>query len=321
MNEMSAGQSGQTRVLVMGGLGFIGSHLCRALLERGYRVHIFDKLYCSHRLIADIEERVEIHEGDMLKAEDVLDALQGVEVAVNLVHTSVPGSSMSDPSHDLISNAGAAARWLPRIGETGLKRILYISSGGTVYGPARRLPIDEEHPTHPRCAYGISKLAVEKYTALYADLGGVAYRICRPSNVYGSGQHLNIGQGVIGVYLHRALHGLPLEVWGDGSQQRDFLFIDDFVAAIIALIGHQGEERIFNVSSGIGVTLNELITLVGEAAGKPVSVAHQEARPFDVHDNVLSNRLLTQATGWRPAVELAEGLRRIIPWASCSSPS
>ena len=122
------------KIVVMGGLGFIGSHLSRTLLQDGYRVRIFDKLYASKELVQDIVRNVEIIEGDVERVEDVLQCLEGVDIAINLIHTTIPGSSMQDPAHDVESNVVSCARWLSRLKETRLKRLIYISSGGTVYG-------------------------------------------------------------------------------------------------------------------------------------------------------------------------------------------
>ena len=142
--------------------------------------------------------RVEIVEGDIARPDDVLAALEGAETVVNLVHTTVPGSSMLDPAYDVESNVVASVRWLSRLPGTGVRRIIFVSSGGTVYGPPQSALVDERHPTDPISSYGITKLAIEKYVAMYAAMSGIDHLILRPSNVYGEGQHLHIGQGIIG---------------------------------------------------------------------------------------------------------------------------
>jgi UDP-glucose 4-epimerase len=302
------------RVVVLGGLGFMGSHLCRALLKRGVKVRVFDKLYASHALVEDIEGDLEIVEGDIARADDVLKVLADAETLVHMVHTTVPGSSMKDPAYDLSSNVIASVGWLSRLQETGVRRIFYISSGGTVYGLPRTNPIDEGHPTDPINSYGITKLAIEKYVAMYAGMFRIDYCLVRPSNVYGAGQRLNIGQGVIGVLADRALRGEALEVWGTGESLRDYLYVEDFVTAILALMAYRGPHRIFNISSGKGSSVLDIIGALRAQLGAMPEVLHQPDRGFDVPVNVLDSSRLRAETGWGPRIGLEEGIGRTIAW-------
>lgn len=309
------------KIVVMGGLGFIGSHLSRALLGENYQVRIFDKLYTSRNLIHDIEQYVEIIEGDVERVEDVLQCLEDVDIAINLIHTTVPGSSMEDPAHDALSNVVSSTRWLSRLNETDLKRLIYISSGGTVYGVPLYNPITEEHPTEPMCSYGITKLAVEKYTAMYAKLNGVEYRICRPANVYGEGQRLNIGQGVIGVFLERALKGKPIEIWGDGTNRRDYLYVKDMINAVMKLVRHEEQERVFNISTGIGYSLNDIVRIIREELNIPIKVSYKPSRGFDVPENILDDTRLREETNWKAKIDIVEGMRRVCEWIKLSTDS
>ncbi len=299
------------RVLVMGGLGFIGSNLSRLLLAEGYQVRIFDKLYGSRHLISDIAEKVEIEEGDAKRPDDIVRSLQDIDIAIDLIHTTVPGASMSDPAYDVQSNVVSHAAWLSRIKKNKLSRIIYVSSGGTVYGVPQKSPISEDHPTEPISSYGITKLAIEKYIALYANIQGIEYRICRPANVYGEGQHRHVGQGVIGVFLEHCLKGQPIEIWGDGSIRRDYLYVADLVQGIVNLINHRGSSRIFNISSGIGYSLNDIIALIRDVLKIPVAVKYMPSRAFDVPVNVLDSSRLRLETGWKPQTDMVDGMRRV----------
>jgi len=301
-------------VVVLGGLGFIGSHLSRALLSLGYRVRIFDKLYASHELMEDIESRVEIIEGDFEKSKDVIDVLIDAPICFHLIHTTVPGSSMQDPAYDVQSNILSSARWLSQLHSTSLKKLIYISSGGTVYGLPQTNPINEDHPTNPICSYGITKLCIEKYIALYANLYGIEYRIARPSNAYGEGQRLHISQGVIGVFADKVLHGKSIEVWGDGNIKRDYLYVADLVSALVALLDYNGPSRIFNISSGQGHSLLEIIEMMEEIIGNKIKMKFLPKRGFDTPVNVLSSKRLKDETGWVPKVGLHEGISRYIQW-------
>lgn len=308
----------QQRVLVMGGMGFIGSHLSRLLLHEGYSVRIFDKLYCSRSLIADIERKIEIEEGDADRPEDILRALSDIDIAVDFIHTTVPGASMKDPTYDVQSNVVSHTAWLSQLNKTKLSRIIYVSSGGTVYGIPRENPLGEDHPTEPICSYGITKLAVEKYIAMYSDIYGIDYRICRPANVYGEGQHLHVGQGVIGVFLEQCLKKQSIEIWGDGTVSRDYNYVADMVRGVVALIQHNGEGRIFNISSGRGYSLNNIITIIRDDLKIPVQVNYMPSRGFDVPVNILDSSRLMRETGWKPQIDLMTGMRRVYDYLKAS---
>src|SRR5215212_3822942 len=211
------------KVTVLGGLGFIGSHLCRALLRRGAAVRVFGRPNASHDLVQDIAAQLEIFEADIMQPREVLDVIAESELIIDLVHTTRPGSSMRDPAYDVTTNVASHVQWLQHLTETSVRRVMFISSGGTVYGVPQTSPISEHHPTNPICSYGITKLALEKYVSMYSDLAGIRHTILRPANVYGAGNRVNVGQGVIGVLAQRALRGEPLEVWGTGKTCRDYL--------------------------------------------------------------------------------------------------
>ena len=306
--------------VVLGGLGFMGSHLSRALLGLGYRVRIFDKLYASDQLVRDIRSQVEVVEGDYERPEDVMGVLADASVCYHLIHTTVPGSSMQDPAYDVQSNVVASARWLSQLNKTSLKKMIYVSSGGTVYGVPQTNPIREDHPTNPISSYGITKLCIEKYLSLYGNLYGLDYRIVRPSNVYGEGQRLHIHQGIIGVFVDKVFGGEPIEVWGDGKVRRDYLYITDLVSALVALLNHVGPSRIFNISSGQGHSLLEVIEMIEKISGEKINLRLLPSRGFDVPVNVLSYNRIKDETGWTPRVGLYEGISHYIQWFSKTVP-
>jgi UDP-glucose 4-epimerase len=302
------------RITVLGGAGFLGSHICRELVACGYAVRIFEKTYASRLLVRDFEAGIQVCEGDISKPDDVLRACADAEVIINLVHTTVPGSSMTDPSFDIETNLVAAERWLRKLNETSVRRVYYVSSGGTVYGIPQTNLVDESHPTNPICSYGITKLSIEKYLQMYASLYGFDAFVLRPSNVYGPGQRLNIGQGVIGVLADRAIRGLPLEVWGHGNQLRDYLYVDDLVEAIMVLLRYSGGERTFNISSGQGHSVLEILDSLAGILGSLPEIRHTPVREFDVPGNVLDSSRLRTETGWQPSVALSEGIARTVEW-------
>ncbi len=301
-------------IVILGGLGFMGSHVSRKLVQSGLRVRIFDRPSSARDLISDIVDQVEVIEGDITQPETVVSCLGDSEVVINLIHTTVPGSSMADPEHDIVSNVAGTVGWLRQLDKTMVRRIIYVSSGGTVYGLPESIPISEEHPTNPICSYGITKLAIEKYTAMYANLFGMNYLILRPSNVYGPGQQLHAGQGVIGVLGNRVLNRQPLEIWGTGTNQRDYLFIDDLTRALTTLISYNGAHQIFNVSSGTGHSVLEIVSILRSQFAPLPEVIHYPERGFDAPVNILDSSRIHAETGWRPTVPLEEGVMSTFAW-------
>jgi UDP-glucose 4-epimerase len=306
-------------VAILGGLGFLGSHICRELVAQGFVVRIFDKLPFTNAFVADIEHNVEIVEGDFSRPQEVLNAIADASTVIHLIHTTIPGSSMDDPEYDITSNVAASVKWLMRLAETRIRRILYVSSGGTVYGIPETIPISETHPTNPVCSYGITKLAIEKYIAMYASMQNVGYCILRPSNVYGVGQRLDSRQGVIGGFIHRALCGKPLEIWGKGTSVRDFLYIDDLVDAMLAILTYTGPHHIFNVSNEEGYSLLELIAILRDQLGSLPPIIYSPDRGFDVPVNILDSSRLHSETGWQAHVGIENGIIRTIEWLKNST--
>jgi UDP-glucose 4-epimerase len=155
---------------------------------------------------------------------------------------------------------------------------------------------------------------VEKYLALAQQLYGLDYCIVRPANLYGPRQRLDIAQGAVAVFLDRALRDEPIRIWGDGSVVRDYVYVADAVEAIVRAASFEGEPRIFNVGSGVAVTLNQLVDDISRLLGRPVKVERGEARPVDVPANVLDCSLALRHLGWRASTPLVEGLRRTRDW-------
>ena len=311
------------RCLVLGGRGFLGSHLVDALLAGGNQVSIFKR---PHSPRTPDREQVRWFEGDFVNREDVATAVQGAEIVYHLVSTTIPQSSNQNPAYDVESNLMGTLNLLEIAKSAGVKKIIFVSSGGTVYGIPKEIPIQESHPTNPICSYGIVKLAVEKYLSMYHRLYGLDYCILRMSNPYGERQLANSPQGVVAAFLGKVLQNLPIEIWGDGSVVRDYLYVGDAIEALVRAKAYSGDCRVFNIGGGRGLSLNELVDAIESTLGKSVQRKHLQARPFDVPVNILDISAAQRLLGWRPHTSFQEGLSRTWAWlqheyADCYRPA
>lgn len=305
---------------ILGGAGFIGSHLAEALVAAGHTVRLFDRPGLA--LPPALAQRAEVEriEGDFLSHEDVARAVEGCEVVFHLVSTTLPENSNLNPHYDVETNVLGALRLLELARTGAFRKIVFISSGGTVYGIPEHVPIPETHPTNPITSHGIGKLMIEKYLGLYNLLHGVQYCVLRLANPYGERQRADTPQGAVAVFLHRALHDEMIEVWGDGMVTRDFIYIDDAVAAIEKAMQYSGPIRLFNVGSGVGLSLNDVFAEVERALGRPVRRNYLAGRKFDVPVNVLDIERIRSTLGWQPTVSFATGIRRTLAWMQQASP-
>jgi UDP-glucose 4-epimerase len=300
--------------LVLGGAGFIGSHLAEALAQQGRRVRIFDRPHVDRLPLFPQTRGFEVFTGDFLNPRALAPALQGAELVFHLVSTTLPKSSNDHPVYDVESNVLGSLRLLELCREQGVRKLVFVSSGGTVYGVPRGTPIAEDHPTEPISSYGIHKLMVEKYLALAHRLHGLDYRVVRPANLYGPRQRLDTAQGAVAVFLDQALRDEPIQIWGDGSVVRDYVYVTDAVDAMLKAASFEGTQRIFNIGSGRGTSLNELVAEIEKLLGRKVKVHHSGARAVDVPANVLDASLAGRLLEWRASTSLGEGLRRTCEW-------
>jgi UDP-glucose 4-epimerase len=302
------------KITIFGGGGFIGSSIVDRLLKDNHELRIFERPRVGpYRQFPD-DERVEWLTGDLMSIHDVSSAIDGVEVVLHLVSTTLPKNSNDDPVFDVQTNLIATLQLLNAMVDKQVRKIVFISSGGTVYGNPIYLPIDENHPTEPRVSYGITKLAIEKYLLMYQHLHGIKANILRVANPFGERQRVETAQGAVGVFLSKAIQNQPLEIWGDGSVTRDYLYISDVAEAFCRAVEYDGTESVFNISSGIGTSLNELISKIERVLGREVVRQYRPGRPFDVPVSVLDNSLARQELRWEPRVKLEEGIIKTVDW-------
>lgn len=298
-------------VLVVGGSGFIGKHIVQALDSSGIPSIVYDRLvdslgnlkHCNYFTgeigdAASIEKCIEQH---------------GVTQVIHLVSTTLPKSSNDDMCTDLTTNVVQMVALLNMFVAKGIKKVVFMSSGGTVYGNPQTLPVSENHPTDPICSYGIGKLAIEKYLALYKHLYGLDYVVLRAANPYGWGQDPLKGQGIIANFVHKLHHGLPLEVWGDGCIIRDYFDVRDLanLAQRALLSEHYG---VFNAGSGVGTSINDIINKLASITKITPNVVYKEHRLLDVPAIILNCEKAERTFGWRASIGLEAGLSDYIKW-------
>ncbi|MEZ3499124.1 NAD-dependent epimerase/dehydratase family protein [Pantoea sp. KPR_PJ] len=302
------------KLVVFGGGGFIGSAICDKLLADGHQLRIFERPRVpAYREFTGLEN-VEWMTGDLGNIHDLNAAIEGTDAVVHLVSTTLPKSSNDDPVYDVQTNIVPSLHMLNAMVKLNVKKIVFISSGGTVYGDPQYIPIDEKHPTEPVVSYGITKLAIEKYLHMFSKLHGLKTVTLRVANPYGERQRIETAQGAVGVFLHRALNNQPIEIWGDGSVQRDYIHVSDVAAAFAKAVTYEGQQEVFNISSGHGTSLNDLINMIENVLQRKLAVNYQPGRSFDIDINVLSNELAKAELGWQPQITMQNGLERTTKW-------
>jgi UDP-glucose 4-epimerase len=296
------------KCLILGGAGFIGSHLCERLLLEGHDVRVFDR----QRKVSDrvpVDPRIEWIDGDFLNADDLEVALKGIEVLFHLVSATLPKSSNANPIYDVETNIIGTLRLLDIAKNNNVQKVIFTSSGGTVYGPPKFLPISEVHPTEPIVSYGITKLAIEKYLQMYKALYSLDYCILRLANPYGARQRVDTAQGAVAVFLDRALNNDTIHVWGDGSVIRDYIYIGDVVDSLVKAMFYKGDIHTFNIGSGKGLSLNEILEELHMLLGRKPSVQYEYGRSFDVPVNILDISAAKNFLKWQPITSFSKGLR------------
>lgn len=299
------------RVLVLGGGGFLGSHVVEQLLAQGWTVKVYSRtlpgLLSRESLL---HPSLELVYGLLEDDSRLSSALKGCRFCIHLCSSTLPQASNRDPRGDVCANLLPTLSLLERLRDSTVEKMIFVSSGGTVYGLPHQVPIPEDHSTDPICSYGITKRAIEHYLSLEERLHGLDQRVVRLSNPYGERQRHDTGQGVVSVFLKKVMSGETIEIWGDGSAVRDFVYVGDVAEAIHRLLHYTGAERIFNVGSGHGRSILEVLGVVEQFLGTTAQVRFTTARACDVPNNVLSIERARSELGWEPVVSLEEGVAR-----------
>lgn len=293
-------------ILVLGGNGFIGSHLVDKLLSEGHYVRVFDKNVEHYRKPLS---NVDYHLGEFGNRGLLSEALNGIDIVIHLISTTLPKTSNDDPVFDIQSNLIETLFLLEQCVKQNIKKILFASSGGTVYGVPQTVPVLEENPTNPICSYGICKLAIEKYLYLFQQIHNLDFVIMRPSNPYGSRQNPFGIQGVIPVFLRKILRNETINIWGTGHIVRDFIYVEDLINAFLGAIISETTSKVFNIGSGKGHSLNDVLNIMKKVTGVDFLVSYSEARNYDVPEIYLDITRAKNELNWNPVTTFEDGIK------------
>jgi UDP-glucose 4-epimerase len=304
-------------ILITGGAGFIGSHIADAYLAAGHSVTILDDLSTGRR--ENLPARAKFVQGD-IRSPEARALLAGGGFTLLNHHAAQMDvrRSVTDPVFDAGVNLVGLLNLLDGARAGGVRRVVFASSGGVVYGEQGRLPLVETEAKLPVSPYGVAKLASEYYLATYSHLYGLESVALRYSNVYGPRQRADGEAGVVAIFGRRLLQNQPLTIYGDGRQTRDMVFVKDVAAANVAASEWKVppvttlDARALNIGTGVETTVNSLAELMGRAAGHTPEIKHAPARAGELLRSVLATDKAARELGWRPQVPLAEGLRATI---------
>lgn len=299
------------KVLVTGGAGFIGSNLVDLLLERGFEIIVLDNL--SSGYVENVHPKVHFVQADVRDEEIVRSCAEGCALIFHLAASVGNARSIAQPLNDAAINVLGTVNVLEAARDSGIERVIFSSSAG-IFGELKTLPIAEDHPQEPDSPYGVSKLAAEKLCLVYNKLHGMRNVCLRYFNVYGPRQRYDAYGNVIPIFANRILKGLPLTIYGDGQQTRDFVDVRDVAAANLQAALTPSLSGVFNIGSGSRVSINDLGGIMQEVAGIVVGAIYAPPRPGDVRDSLANIARAQQSFGYAPQIALEAGLRDYLAW-------
>lgn len=306
------------RALVTGGAGFIGSTLVDRLLRDGHQVVVVDDLRRGRRenlAAAELTGRLRVVELDVASPQlhEVLAEVRP-ETVFHLAGQIDVRVSVADPVLDVHQNVVGTVNLAEAARKAGVRKVLFASSGGSIYGAPDQLPVSETVPVNPRSPYAASKVAGEVYLNTFRQLHGLDCTHLALANVYGPRQDPHGEAGVVAIFARRLLHGRPTRVFGDGGNTRDYVFVEDVAAAFVAAAGDRGGGQRFNIGTGVQTSDRELHALVAKAAGAADDPEFAPARLGDLRASALDNAAARRVLDWRPEVDIAEGIDRTVDY-------
>lgn len=294
------------KYLVLGGSGFIGRNIVRKLSEKN-KVVVAD-LNSSDEF--KLNPNVNFLQLDFVNTTNFKPYLQDIDTVIHLVSTVLPNDGTENINNEIQENIFPTINLLDSMVSMGVLNIMFVSSGGTVYGNTNNEIISENMNTLPICKYAVHKLMLEHYLHLYGVYHQLNYKIIRAANPYSCEVKQNKMQGLIPVLINKIICHDNITIWGDGDNKRDYIYIDDFVEAFMVLDEYSGEEKIFNVGTGNGYSINQVLSFIKDILDvDTVNVLYENERKCDVKNNVLDISLIQECTGWSPKIGIVEGIR------------
>ena len=299
-------------IILLGAAGFIGTNLTMALARCPDNcITVVSRRRASFAGVASLGlPNVRFVECDLVAEPDFSHLLRGQDAVYHLLSTTVPTTSNLQISQELNANVVLSAKLFEACAHSGVGKVIFFSSGGTVYGKSGTCPLSEDTPTDPITSYGIQKLTIEKLLYLYHHMYGFDYRIIRLANPYGPWQRPDGVLGAVTTFTYRALKHEPITVYGDGSVVRDFLYIDDAVRGVLNIVEGDAPERVFNLGSGRGTSIREVLETIRRVLGTEPEIIWKESRPVDVPVNYLDISRYETAYGSLNPISLEEGIRK-----------
>jgi UDP-glucose 4-epimerase len=299
------------KILVTGGAGFIGSNTVDALVDTGAgQISVLDNLSSGKR--HQVNDKVRFHQADLRDAAAVGAVIESEqpEVIVHLAAQMDVRRSVADPAFDAQVNLVGFLNLMEAGRQHGLKRVVFASTGGAIYGEQESFPCDEDHPCQPLSPYGIAKLATEKYLFFYKQQYGIEYLALRYANVYGPRQDPHGEAGVVAIFCGRILDGKRCTIFGEGRQTRDYTYVGDVVRANIRALTSKVSGTALNIGTGRETSVNSLHAAIAEVAGEARPPEYAPQRPGEQMRSVISPKRAQASMDWKPEIELSEGLER-----------
>jgi UDP-glucose 4-epimerase len=296
-------------ILLLGGAGFLGSALARRLVSGNKIVHII-----TPNNPPILPSHATIHPGSLDDEKILASVLPECGTIIHLASSTNPGNSARHPALEAKLNITPTLNFLEILQNYKPFHLIYISSGGAIYGNPAKVPVDEKQPLAPLSYYGAGKIAIEAFLRVSASAPGQNVTLIRPPNFYGPGQAYQKGFGVIRTILEHLYRGTTMEIWGDGETVRDFLYIDDMVSALNLLIDMPFDNGTYNIATGIGLSLNEVIKIVEKVCKKKLHVRYRKMRRSDVSSIALDSSRFIRKTGWQPKMTLEKGILLTWQW-------
>ena len=299
------------KILVTGGAGFIGSNNADAFIQEGHSVTIIDNLSSGNK--KNINPKATFHKVDITDKRRVAEIFTKGRFDIVDHHAAQIDvrKSVEDPAFDARMNILGSLNLLDNCRRTGVKKFIFASSGGTIYGECGKKAPDESFPGNPLSPYGIAKFTVEFYMKFYAEIFGLKYTILRYANVYGPRQDPHGEAGVVAIFSQRMLKGEPIKIFGDGKQMRDYVFVGDVVRANCAAL-YRGDNETINIGTGELTSVNELVKLMSRSAEYTRKPDYKPARPGELFKSFLNAKKASRVLGWKPHVKISKGLEETI---------